>query len=223
MAAARRLAERTPDGEVACPVCANVMNGSSLAKHLASKHGGVSELPTRWEGKDFASQSIALWLGVASFALVFAGTLLLPDLTDAFVGVALVLILSALALGLASFAEKLPGALELRGDVLELTTFFGMRTRRLRLPPTAIEVGEIWIRTSSPTGGAGYHDRKLGAYLRLTGDGGALCLGTPKGSGWAKRWSRVSKGKKRAHRHLGLDREALAALEYQLAARHALD
>jgi len=199
------------------------MTGASLAKHLTSKHAGVSELPTRWEGNDFASQSIALWLGLASLAIIPLTDLLAPGLTHAMAWVGMVLIMAALAIGLASLAQKLPGTLELKGDELELTTFFGMRTRRLRLPPDTVEVGEIWIRTSSPTGGAGHHDRKLGSYVRLAGDGNTLILGTPKGGGWAKRWDRVSTAKKRAHRHLRLDREALAALEYHLAARGTFD
>jgi hypothetical protein len=218
------LAERAPEGEVACPFCANAMKGASLAKHLDGKHPGADALPTRWEGTDHASQSVALWLGIGSVVGAAAAIALLPAYDRLLLGVAVLPLLAAIGLGLASFAEKLPASLELKGDVLELVTLFGLRTRRLRLPPRAIEIGQLRIWTESPVGGVNHVERRMGNYLRLTGDGNALILGAPKGTNMAKRWDRshFTNGPKRQYWHIGLDREALVHLEYHLAARGAL-
>ena len=222
--AARRLAEATPDADVACPVCANTMKGASLATHLESKHGQTASLPTRWKGKDYASQTVALWLGLASIAIGVAGIVLIPEYDRLILGVIIVPLMGALGLAFACFAEKLPATLELKGDELELTTLFGLRVRRLRLPPKSIEIGQLRIWTESRVGGVNHVERMMGKYLRLTGDGATLIIGAPKGTNMGKRWDTegFTHGPKRQYWHINLDRQALVQLEYHLAARGGL-
>jgi len=221
---ARRLAEAAPEAEVACPICANTMKGASLVKHLDGKHAQMDSLPTRWRGTDHASQLTALWLGIASVALGAAGVALVPGYDRLILGVAVAPLLVAMGLAMASFAEKLPAALELKGDALELTTLFGLRTRRLRLPPKGIQIGQLRIWTESPVGGVNHVERMMGRYLRLSGEGSTLIIGAPKGTNMGKRWGSegFTHGPKRQYWHINVDRQALVHLEYHLAARGGL-
>jgi len=222
--AAQRLAEAAPEAELLCPVCGNAMKGTSLAAHLDDKHAGARELPVRWQGPDHASQSVALWLGLGTVVIGLAGIALFPEHDQLILGVTLAPLTLAIGLVLASFAGKLPGTLTLEGDELVLTTLLGMRTRRLRLPPERIEIGQLRVWIESPVGGTDRVERKMGNYLRLTGDGATLVIGARKGTHMGKRWDGqgFAHGPKRQHWHIDLDRRALVHLEYHLAARGGL-
>ena len=77
---------------------------------------------------------------------------------------------------------------------------------------------------SLTVGGTDRVERRMGNYLRLTGDGATLVIGARKGTHMGKRWDGqgFAHGPKRQHWHIDLDRRALVHLEYHLAARGGL-
>jgi hypothetical protein len=228
-AIALELASRSPEAALPCPACAASVTASRLERHLEKVHPGVEGAGARWAGVDRAVLLPAALAGGLCFAAFFAAVLLAPAYgTIALWAFAVVFGGVFTVFGLA-LAGRLRAELILDGDALELRYALGLGRRRLRLPPRSIELGTLLERRSSTMGGAARDDAptwdvRAGSYLRLSGEGGSLTLGSKTGTGFRKHWRSGgwSAGRARRRWDILLAPGDLVAVEYLLAARGAL-
>lgn len=230
VAIARSLAAAHPSATLPCPECSAIVNASNLVRHLGKVHPTtrVESQPdsvVRLTGVDRRIQwPLAglpiLW--VIGVAILFALGLPMTDASMIIVGASLLLSCAPL---LAAMLGVFRAHLELDGEQLRLRWGFGGSTIRL---PARLESGRLFERRASvldhqqETGPA--HDEDVGVYLQL-GDGNArLTVGAQKAVGLSKHWAAQgwSKGPKRRRCDIMVDRNALVAIEYHLAARGLL-
>lgn len=225
VAVARDLASRHPTAKLPCPLCGATLRADNLDKHLAKTHPTPSAPPSPWRGRDRAAiRPLVVLALLCAAALVGAQlTLALP-----FGPPQLALLVPLwLALGLIALAyfDRLTARLALDGDVLRLRYCFGLFTRSVRLP-AALEVGALVQFRADPLISdevhAPGHDETVGHYLRLSDGARHITVACTHKSGFRSHWSGWRPGPRRRAWDITLDRPALAALEYQLAARALL-
>lgn len=227
IAIARDLAAAHPESKLPCPTCAVSVKAANLDGHLAKVHPGATDALRPWRGKDYRIVVTALLAIPPALAIVGAiiaatpisagdrtGTFLLAGTGALFLTIALV--------GLTGIVR---GSITLAGDAIRLRhSLLGRRTVRL---PCAVEVGGLWgSRIDSVTPAADYNQpttpRKLGNYLRLSGEGKSITIACRHSTLVREHWTGWTQGPRRRYCDLVIDREALVALEYELAKRGVL-
>lgn len=230
VAIARSLAAAHPSATLPCPECAAIVNAGNLDRHLGKLHPTTQVEPqpdsvVRLTGVDHRIRRPlfalpVLW--VIAVPILFAVGLPMTDTTMLIVGASLLLSSAPL---LAALLGVFRAQLELDGEQVRLRWGFGGVTIRL---PAKLESGRLIERRASvldhqqETGSA--HDEDVGVYLQL-GDGNVtITVGAQKGVSLGKHWAMRgwSKGPKRRRCDIMVDRNALVAIEYHLAARGLL-
>jgi len=228
-AIALELASAHPDTSLPCPDCAASVKASNLERHLAKTHPGEAAGAAHWAGADHAIQVPVLLAGLACVAGLFASLALAPEHYRVACLVFILVFSVVLGVGVLSVFGRLPAALTLDGDTLVLRYALGRGRRRVRLPPRSVEVGSLLEHRTSAGSSATFenapgYDVQVGSYLRVTGEGGTLALGSKTGTSFRKHWSPDgwSAGAARRRRDITLPPPALVAVEYLLAELGAL-
>jgi hypothetical protein len=231
VAIARSLAAAHPNTALPCPLCSASVNAVNLEQHLGKVHatalqesspGGALRLAgvDRRVRRPLFALPIVGVLGIV--AIVIAGV----PLTDASVAI---MTASFLLFGFVPVFVALRGLLkariELDGDAVRLFWAFGTTTVRL---PAQLESGQLIERADDvlehqQETGRGT-DKHAGVYLCLRQGDGSITVGAPKAAGLGKNWGAQgwSKGADRRSWDITVDRNALVAIEYHLAARGLL-
>jgi hypothetical protein len=231
VAIARSLAAAHPNATLPCPLCSASVNAVNLEQHLGKVHATAlqdasSGAIVRLTGVDrrirrplFALPVV--WL-LAALSSVIAGV----PLTDASVAI---MGAGLLVFGFVPVFVALRGLvqarIELEGEVVRLIWAFGRTTVAL---PAKLESGRLLERAANVLDhqhetGPGT-DKHAGVYLCLRQDGTSITVGAPKAAGLGKDWAANgwSKGPARRSWDITVDRNALVAIEYHLAARGLL-
>jgi hypothetical protein len=228
VAIARSLAAAHPTATLPCPLCSANVNAVNLEQHLGKVHPTTPQesVPVRLTGVDRRIRRLLLALPIVGLLGIIGVVIAGVPLTDATVGI---MIASLLLFGFVPVFVALRGLfkarLELDADVVRLTWAFGTTTVRL---PAKLESGQLLERADDVLDhqqetGSGT-DRHAGVYLCLEQGGVSITVGAPKAAGLGKSWAAQgwSKGLDRRAWDITVDRNALVAIEYHLAARGLL-
>lgn len=230
VAIARSLAAAHPNATLPCPECAAVVNAGNLDRHLGKVHPTVPlESPpdaiVRLTGVDHRIRRPLYVLPIMwaiAVTIVFAMGGPINDTIMAIIGASLLLHCAPLV---AAMLGVFRAHLELDGEHVRLRWGFGRSTIQL---PAELESGGWVERRASvldhqqETGSA--QDENVGAYLRLSQGNAVITVGAHEGVGLRKHWAAGGwrKGPKRRSCDIRVDRNALVAIEYHLAARGLL-
>jgi hypothetical protein len=230
VAIARSLAAAHPSATLPCPACEATVNAGNLERHLGKVHATALQASpvaggVRLTGVDHRirwplSALPILWL--IGVIVVFAIGGPITDATMAIVGASLLLACAPLT---AAVLGVFRAHIELDGEQVRLRWAFGATTIAL---PAKLESGRLIERRADvldhqqETGTA--HDETVGVYLRLSQGGATVTVGAKQGAGLGKHWAAKgwSSGPKRRSCDITVDRSALVAVEYLLAARGLL-
>jgi hypothetical protein len=231
VAIARSLAAAHPNAVLPCPACPASVNASNLEQHLGKVHPTALQQsspagPVQLIGVDRHIRRPLLaipfvWL-IGVVGLVAAG-LPLTDVSVAIIGASL------LPFGFLPIFAALRGVfrarIELEGDVVRLMGALRRSTVQL---PAKLESGKLLERADNVLDhqqetGPGI-DKHVGVYLCLQRDGASITVGAAKAASLGKDWAAQgwSKGPARRTWDITVDRNALVAIEYHLAARGLL-
>jgi hypothetical protein len=230
VAIARSLAASHSNATLPCPACSAIVNAGNLDRHLGKVHPTTTLESTpstvvRLTGVDrriqwpLAGLPILWAIGVT---IVFAVGLPMTDSLMAIVGASLLLSCVPMA---AALLGVFRAHLELEGEQVRLRWSLGRSTIAL---PAKLESGRLVERRANVLDhqqetGPG-QDQDVGVYLQLRQGNVVMTVGAKQGIGLGKHWAPHGwrKGSKRRSCDILVDRNALVAIEYHLAARGLL-
>lgn len=228
---ARRLAVAHPAARLPCPVCVNPVNAGNLEGHLAKVHPGARAAVPPWRGRDRRIAIVAAVVALGGAATAMAITLavsVVPGSPGAYGVMALPIVPAMIAL--AGLFDVWRASLVLDGDVLVLRHSFVLR-RRVGLVNAAIEIGALLGSRGDVTMSA-YADEidvptmpvRAGSYVRIAHGRRGITIAAKGASPFAKIWDPAGwrRGRRRRWCDIVVTRDALVALEYELAARGLL-
>ncbi len=225
IAIARRLASAHPEVMLPCPVCATSLRASNLDAHLGKVHAGVAASGS-FVGHDRRVVRdlfvVCVVLGALSLGLEIASGGAVTLWLGALVGFVAIALGGALGGAMGLFRARLV----IGDDRVRLEHTFGLRRCEVPLR-SRIEVGRIV--TVRPEAGSA-SDVQIGtevdhgAYLRLVSDAATITVGVRRGTGFRKHWADrgFRSGERRQRWDVTVDRAAMVALEYALAAAGVL-
>lgn len=240
---ARGLAAAHPDALLPCPVCCASLKGNDLDKHLFKVH----EVAVRnaaitlagdctWSGID--NRLFMYLAGGMGFTVVSLAVMLVwfrdPGSIsgEGLVGLRSILVWTAGA-GVAAVPatlcvhDRLRMVVRLEGNALKWRGRLGLSWHTVRLP-TVLTVGVLqnWLLTVSATPTTEdpeYVEVSVSSYLSFGTRRAPFVVGCRQKCTFNTHWTRgVRVGRKRIGRHLMVNQETFAALQYQLAARGML-
>jgi hypothetical protein len=144
--------------ELPCPVCGNVMKGSSLPKHLTSKHQTSTLVVPVLRGRD---RRIRAWFAVPFLVAV---AVFFPTVNRTAGKVMIAVAALAAGCALVAISRGFPSSVVVRENALVLTHSLGLRRRRIGFPAGWTR-GETWWG-GDPTG-TNYGSRRTGSWVAV--------------------------------------------------------
>lgn len=231
VATARLLAVAHPLARLPCPICVNPVSAANLDGHLAKVHPDARAAVPPWRGRDRRIVIVAAIATVVGAALAIATTLatsVLPGSAEGYGVMALAIVPGVVAL--AGAFDVWGASLVLDGDVLVLRHSFVLR-RRLAIAHARIEIGALFGSRMDPAMASYADDANVastpvreGSYVRLAHGRRGITIAAKGASPFAKIWDPAGwrRGPRRRWCDIVVPRDALVALEYELAARGLL-